>query len=258
MMIQADAVLYSAAVIAACVTALWLLSLRLRDASIADIWWAPGFAVIAWTASETPLDATLRYGGTLVLLTLWAIRLGGHLWVRNGGKPEDRRYQAMRASTPGFPVVSLFKVFWLQGALQILVALPVFAIATSTEPLSWVDALGLSLILDGVLLEAVADMQLKRFKADPSSAGKVMDRGLWGWSRHPNYFGNAVLWTGVGVVGIGAAAPWWALVGPATMWFLLLRVSGVTMLESTIVDRRPEYRSYIERVSSFFPRPPKS
>jgi steroid 5-alpha reductase family enzyme len=256
-MIQGDAVAYSAGVIAACVTALWLLSLRLRDASIADIWWGPGFAVIAWTASEAPLEANLRYGATLVLMTVWALRLGSHLWIRNGGKPEDRRYQAMRAATPGFPMVSLFQVFWLQGALQILVALPLFAIAASEAPLSWVDAIGLSLILDGVLLEAVADIQLKRFKADPASAGKVMDRGIWGWSRHPNYFGNAVLWTGVGVVGVGASAPLWALLGPATMWFLLLRVSGVTMLESTIVDRRPKYRSYMERVPSFFPRPPK-
>ena len=256
-MIELSVVLHSALIIGVCVSLLWLLSLKLRDASIADIWWGPGFAVIAWTASDAPMDANIRYGAILALMTLWGLRLGLHLLDRNGGKPEDHRYQAMRSKSRNFPLISLFQVFWLQGALQVLVALPIFAIANSSEPLSWVDALGLSLLFDGILLEAVADLQLKRFKADPANAGKVMDRGVWGWSRHPNYFGNALLWAGVGLVGVGAGAPLWALLGPATMWFLLLRVSGVTMLEATIVDRRPEYRSYIERVPSFFPRPPK-
>lgn len=256
-MIELSAVLDSALVIGACTSVLWLLSLKLRDASIADIWWGPGFAVVTWFASAAPLEASVRYRATLALMVLWGLRLGLHLAIRNGGKPEDHRYQAMRAETANFPWVSLFKVFWLQGSLQVFVALPIFAIARSSEPLSWIDGLGLVLVLGGILLEAVADLQLKRFKANPESAGKVMDRGLWGWSRHPNYFGNAVLWAGVGVVGVGAGAPWWALLGPAVMWFLLLRVSGVTMLESTIVDRRPEYRSYKERVPSFFPRAPR-
>jgi steroid 5-alpha reductase family enzyme len=257
-MIALETVVHSGLFVGLAVTLLWLLSLQLRDVSIVDIWWGPGFAVIAWTASSTPLDANLRYGAALCLLTLWAVRLGTYLWIRNSGHPEDRRYQAIRAATPGFPLKSLFTVFWLQGALQLLVALPVFSIATSTAPFSWVDMIGLFLMVSGLVIEAVADEQLRRFKAEPDNAGKVMDRGLWGWSRHPNYFGNALIWAGVGVLGMGAHAPVWALLGPATMWFLLLRVSGVTMLESTIVDRRPAYRRYMERVPSFFPRPPRT
>jgi len=124
-MIALETVVHSGLFVGLAVTLLWLLSLQLRDVSIVDIWWGPGFAVIAWTASSTPLDANLRYGAALCLLTLWAVRLGTYLWIRNSGHPEDRRYQAIRAATPGFPLKSLFTVFWLQGALQLLVARPV-------------------------------------------------------------------------------------------------------------------------------------
>ena len=256
-MIELDAVVYSGIFVGSALFLLWLISLRLHDVSIVDIWWAPGFAVIAWTASDTPLEAGVRYGGILFLLTIWGLRLGIYLWIRNHGKPEDRRYQAFRAATPGFPLKSLFTVFWLQGGLQILIGIQIFAIARSTAPFNWVDLLGLMIGFAGVLVEAIADRQLSVFKRDPENSDKVMDRGLWAWTRHPNYFGNAVLWGGVAVVGLSAGAPIWTLLGPGLMWFLLLRVSGVTMLESTIVERRPDYRRYIETVPSFIPRPPR-
>ena len=174
---------------------------------------------------------------------------------RNLGHGEDRRYQAMRAGSPHFWWVSLFKVFFLQAALQIAVALPVFAVAQSQGPLGLLDLLGVALALAGVFIEALADHQLTGFKADPESRDLVMDRGIWGYSRHPNYFGNALLWVGVGVVGLVGGGPWWSFAGPVLMIFLLLKVSGVAMLESTIIDRRPGYEQYIKEVSAFVPWP---
>ncbi|MBJ93920.1 MAG: hypothetical protein CMP23_05520 [Rickettsiales bacterium] len=245
-----------AAVIWFCVSLLWLISLRIRDVSIADIWWGPGFALLAWTLCLSVDEPSGRLGLLAAAMSVWGLRLGLYLGRRNLGHPEDRRYAAMRRATPGFWWVSLFKVFYLQGLLQLVVALPFAAIANSTQAFSVLDLLGFTVLLSGVLVEAIADRQLTAFKLRPASGTAVLREGLWGWSRHPNYFGNALIWLGVGVVAIAAAAPWWTLAGPALMWFLLLRVSGVSMLERTIVDRRPDYRRYMEEVSAFFPWPP--
>ena len=244
-----------AGAIAACVSLLWLVSIKMRDASIADIWWGPGFALLAWVAILTSEPNSAR--GLLVagVLTLWGLRLSVFMARRNLGHGEDRRYQAMRAKSPNFWWFSLFKVFYLQGALQIAVALPVFAVAHSQADLGLWDGIGLTIAMCGIIIEAMADSQLTRFKAQPHSKGKVMDKGLWGYSRHPNYFGNAVLWAGLGIVGLAAAGPWWSLAGPLLMLFLLLKVSGVAMLESTIAQRRPGYQQYISEVSAFVPWP---
>jgi steroid 5-alpha reductase family enzyme len=252
-----EPILLASSAIAACVFVLWLISVRIRDASIADIWWGPGFAVIAWVAAlHTHPDPT-RYGLVTVVMTLWALRLSIFMARRNLGHGEDRRYQAMRGDSPHFWWTSLFKVFVLQGALQVVVALPVFAAAESQHPVNLWDVLGVALALTGVVTEAVADHQLTRFKADPDNQGQVMNHGLWGYSRHPNYFGNALLWVGMGIVGIASGGPWWSLAGPALMIFLLLKVSGVSMLESTITERRPAYKQYIQDVSAFVPWPKK-
>jgi steroid 5-alpha reductase family enzyme len=236
---------------------LWLISIRIRDASIADIWWGPGFAVIAWIAApSTSLELT-RYTLVIAVMTLWAVRLASFMARRNLGHGEDRRYQAMRGDSPHFWWVSLFKVFILQGALQVIVSLPVFAAAHADAPLGPWDLVGIAIAIAGITTEALADHQLTRFKSNPSNQGKVMDQGLWGYSRHPNYFGNALLWMGMGIVGIAAGGPWWSLAGPALMVFLLLKVSGVSMLEATITERRPAYRQYMNEVSAFVPWPKK-
>jgi len=250
-----ESIFHTSCVIAACVCVLWLLSVRIRDASIADIWWGPGFAVIAWVTVTDTDPHPLRYGLLSGVMTLWALRLSIFMARRNLGHGEDRRYQAMRGGSPHFWWISLFKVFLLQGALQILVALPIFAAAASPLPLNIVDMIGIAIALTGVVTEAVADHQLTQFKSDPNNQGHVMDQGLWGYSRHPNYFGNAVLWVGVGIVGIASGGPWWSFAGPAIMIFLLLKVSGVSMLESTITERRPAYKQYIQDVSAFVPWP---
>ena len=250
--------LLSTGLVAVCVFLIWLISIKMRDASIADIWWGPGFAVIAWFAWTQANPASLRLSLITIVLTLWGLRLSTFMARRNLGHGEDRRYQAMRGDSPHFWWVSLFQVFFLQGALQVVVALPIFAAAHSQTELNAWDMVGVVIALSGVFIEAVADHQLKQFKANPSNQGQVMDSGLWGYSRHPNYFGNAVLWLGVGIVGIASGGPVWTFAGPAIMWFLLLKVSGVSMLESTITKRRPAYRDYMTEVSAFIPWPRKA
>lgn len=232
-------------------TALWLYSLRTRDVSIVDIAWGPAFLVVS--AASATQGAGPRAGLLLGMVGLWAVRLGAYLYLRNHGRPEDSRYAAMRARTPGFAWRSLFTVFWLQAALVLLVSVPVRWGIGSPEPLGAVHFVGVALWGVGMAFEAGGDWQLSKFKADPANAGKVMDQGFWRYTRHPNYFGDFCVWWGLWLV----SGQWWAFFGPAIMSWLLLRVSGVALLESTIVDRRPAYRDYIARTSAFFPRPPR-
>lgn len=254
-----EVMLASAAVVTAAMVALWAWSLRLRDASIVDPFWGPGFALVAWTsvavAGPSPRGLLLA-----ALVTAWGLRLAIHLGLRRRGHGEDRRYAAMRAARgERFAVVSLFTVFLLQAALLWLVSLPLQAGAAlgRGEPLGALEAAGAAVFAVGLVLEAVADAQLARFLRDPGSRGRVLDRGVWAWSRHPNYFGDFLVWWGLGLAALGAGAPW-ALAGPAAMTVLLLRVSGVRLLESTIAERRPEYAEYAARTSPFFPWPPRA
>ena len=251
--------LSSAAVPAVLMVALWAASLRLRDVSIVDDFWGPAFAAVAWTAVAVagPTPRGLLAAG---LATVWGLRLGIHLGLRKRGHGEDRRYAALRAAAgPRFAAESLFTVFLLQAGLVWIVSLPlqVAAARGPGAPLGSLDLAGALLALAGVAFEATADAQLARFLARPESRGQVMQEGLWGWSRHPNYFGDFVVWWGLGLVGVAAGAAW-TLVGPALMSVLLLRVSGVTLLERTIGERRPGYAAYARRTNAFVPWPPRS
>ena len=248
----------TAAGIAAYMVVVWALSLPLRDASIADVFWGPGFAFVAIVAaSVSPPSA--RATLLVVLTSAWGLRLALHIGTRwRKKKEEDRRYQAMRANWGDrFPVVSLFSVFLLQGALLWAVSLPVQAGAAfgAERPLGLLDLAGVLVFAVGLAFEAVGDAQLSRFLSDPASRGRVMESGLWRYTRHPNYFGDALVWWGLGLVGAASGA-WWCLVGPALMTFLLVRVSGVSLLEKDIAGRRPEYVAYIRRTSPFLPLPP--
>ncbi len=247
---------YGLGVVLLCVSLLWLVSYRLQDVSIVDIWWAPGFFIFFATLIYFEGELYPRSTLAAALLGLWGLRLGGYLAARNSGHGEDSRYQAMRARDPSFAWTSFVKVFWLQGGLQALISLPLYWVVTSQGALGPWDLVGAVVTVTGIAIEAIADRQMTVFKARADSAGRVMDQGLWGWSRHPNYFGNACIWLGVGLLGTGAQAPLWAWLGPGLMLFLLLRVSGVSMLESTITDRRPAYVEYQKRVSAFIPWPP--
>ncbi|MEM6991366.1 MAG: DUF1295 domain-containing protein [Myxococcota bacterium] len=248
------------AAVAAAFTALWALSTRLRDVSIVDIVWGPAFALIAATSMFfAPGDAARPQWALLAMVCIWAARLGVYLAWRNHGKPEDARYGAMRARRgASFWWYSLLQVFLLQAGLAWLVSFPLqAALTTSTEGWHALHGLGVTLWAIGLSFEAVGDWQLSRFIADPENAGKVMDRGLWRYTRHPNYFGDFTVWWGYYAFALGCGAPWWTIVGPLLMSTLLLRVSGVTLLESSLRKRRPGYEAYVARTSSFFPWPPK-
>lgn len=251
--------LATAGVILVMMLAVWLLSLARRDASIVDIFWGMGFVFVAWTA----LLVGDGYAGRKLLVTLmasaWGLRLSLYLFSRNWGKGEDFRYQRMRERWGHrFGVISLFTVFGLQGVLMWVVSLPLQAAQVGGPAhFTWVDWVGLSVFTVGLLFESVGDWQLARFKADPGNKGKVMDRGLWAYSRHPNYFGDAVAWWGIFIVTLSAPSDAWTIVGPALMTFLLVRVSGVALLERSLVKRRPGYEEYIQRTSAFIPWPPR-
>jgi len=245
--------------------ALWGVSLARKDASIADPFWAPAFLLIAVVSllahgpeglgSTDPLS---RAHIVLACVAMWAVRLGRHLLRRNLGHGEDPRYAAMRAGHGArFWWVSLFTVFLLQAGLAWGVSLPVQAAIAAPAPLGPLDAIAAAMFLFGFGCEAMADVQLVRFRADPASRGKVLDTGLWRYSRHPNYFGNAVMWWGLGLFGVAVGA-WPALVGPLVMTVLLLKVSGVALLERDIGQRRPDYARYIRRTSAFVPWFPKA
>lgn len=248
----------SAVVIVAAVTLLWLVSLALRDSGIVDIFWGTGFVLTAWTVFVISDGSASRRLLLVVLTSLWGARLTIYLAWRNLGKAEDYRYAAMRAKWGArWWWWSYFQVFILQGVLIWIVSLPVQAGQVPTTPdLGWLALAGSIVWLIGVLFEGIGDLQLARFKADPANKGRVMDGGLWRYTRHPNYFGNFLIWWGIWLVAAESGA-WWTVVGPLVMSILLLRVSGVAMLERTITERRPGYAEYIRRTSAFLPRPPR-
>ena len=250
----------TASTVAVCMLALWLLSLALRNASIVDVFWGFGFALIAvLTFLWTHDGSSARRGLLAIMVGVWGLRLAGYLLWRNSGHGEDPRYAAMRRYWgTRFAWVSLFTVFALQGVLMWIVALPVqVAMAAPGPGLGALDAIGLAVWALGLCFEAVGDWQLARFKADPANRGRVMDRGLWRYTRHPNYFGDSCVWWGVFLVALSSPYGVWSAIGPVLMSFLLMRVSGVPMLERSIHKRRPDYVAYAKRTSAFFPRPPK-
>ena len=235
----------------------WLISLPARDASLADIAWGLVFVAVAWAVyfAGEKSDASLLIA---ILVSVWGVRLSGYLAWRNLGHGEDRRYKAMRAKRPStFWIWSLIGVFCLQAAIGWVVSLPVQSLAAQFEGISLLFWIGVAGFVVGIGFEAIGDAQLAAFKRDPSSKGKVMDRGLWRYTRHPNYFGDAVVWWSLWLVAVGAGAGWWTLIGPALMTLFLVRVSGAALLESDIEERRPGYADYIRRTSSFVPMPPK-
>jgi steroid 5-alpha reductase family enzyme len=174
------------------------------------------------------------------------------------GKGEDARYRQMREYFgPRFWLLSLPVVFWLQAVLTIVVSLPLVGGQFSSRSFWWLDGAGALVWLVGLLFESIGDWQLSRFKANPANRGKVLDQGLWRYTRHPNYFGDFLVWWGLFLVAAAGGA-WWTVVGPLVMSWLLIRVSGVTLLEKTITSRRPGYAEYQRRTSAFFPLPPRN
>lgn len=238
---------------------LWALSLPLRDVSIVDPCWGLGFAIIAWIAFAAGEGYHERSLLLAVLVSIWGLRLSGHLLVRRLtiGR-EDPRYTAMRAryGGPRFPLTSLGVVFLLQGALIWVVSLPVQVSAVRFDPLGVLDWVGVGVWAVGIFFEVVGDEQLRRFTADPANQGRVMDRGLWRYTRHPNYFGDIMVWWGIYLIALSAGGAWWIIVGPLVNSILLIMVSGQRHLEAYL-SKRPGYADYVTRTSGLVPLPPR-
>jgi steroid 5-alpha reductase family enzyme len=235
----------------------WVVSLVRRDVSVVDSLWSLMFLLVVGVYQHLADTAGPRSWLVLGLVAVWALRLAIYIAVRNHGEPEDRRYQAIRRNNePNFGFKSLYIVFGLQAALAAFISLPLLVASSASSSLGWLDAIGVFLWLIGMFFEVVGDAQLARFRADPASEGQVLDSGLWRFTRHPNYFGEFTLWWGYYCLAL-AAGGWWTVLSPVLMSFLLLKVSGVVLLEKDIGHRRAGYAEYIRRTNAFFPGPPR-
>lgn len=243
----------------ALMVATWVASLVRRDASLVDRVWGFAFVVIAWAYAVAADVWTPRTWLMLALVSIWGLRLSIYLTWRNWGHGEDPRYQAMRRKRPDtFAVRSLFTVFLLQGLLAWIISLPLLAATAYDQPegLIWLDLVGIGVWAVGFYFEAVGDWQLTRFLADPANRGRVMDQGLWRYTRHPNYFGDTVVWWGFFLVALATGA-WWTAVGSAIMSVLIVKVSGVALTDRNMArkSKREGIEEYVRRTNAFFPGP---
>lgn len=252
----------NALIVALCFGVLWLIALRLRDVSFVDAWWALGMVVLAWSSFLSgPLSDR-----KVVLVSLcsgWGVRLGVYLLWRWRSHGPDRRYQTMAGKAQsergiGFARWSLLSVFALQAPLQFVVALPVQMGTLGTRPLGALAALGIVLAAIGIVFESVGDSQLTQFRADPANRERVLDAGLWRYTRHPNYFGDCCVWWGLWLIAAeGGLVGATSVVGPILLTFLLTRWSGVPTTEGRMRRRKPGYEDYVRRTPAFVPWFPK-
>lgn len=239
----------------------WILSVAKHDVSIVDSAWSVLILGAAVTYACTLAVPGPRAVLVLGLVTAWAVRLALYITWRNWGEPEDHRYQAIRKrNEPRFALKSLYLVFGLQAVLAWIVSFVLLAAVASDNALGPLDVIGAAIFLFGLAFETIGDLQLARFKADAGNRGRVMDTGLWRYTRHPNYFGEFCVWWGAYLIALAAGGIWaiWTIVSPLLMSVLLMKVSGVALLEKDIGERRPKYRDYIERTNAFFPGMPRS
>ncbi len=249
----------SAVAILCMMLAVWATSLVMRDASIVDIAWGSGFVLVAWVSYWLGEGNSTRSLLLTVLTSIWGLRLAFYLAKRNLGHGEDFRYQSMRRKHGArFGFVSLYTVFGVQGLLMWIVSLPVQLGQVNTEPsFGVVGLIGVATWGVGMFFEAVGDAQLARFKRDPANKGQVMNRGLWRYTRHPNYFGDSCVWCGLGLIAAESQIGILGLIGPVLMTFLLVKVSGAALLDRAMLKRKPGYETYVATTSGFIPRPPR-
>ncbi|MBN1252124.1 MAG: DUF1295 domain-containing protein [Bacteroidales bacterium] len=239
---------------------LWLLSVIIKNASIVDLFWGFGFVVVNAFYFFISGDINTRKTLLLILVTIWGLRLSIYLAWRNIGKGEDFRYQEFRKNYgyKNYWWISFFQVFLLQGVLIMIVSLPLLGanISTKSAQLNWIDYIGILVWIFGFIFEAGGDLQLTRFKQNINNKGKVLNTGFWKYSRHPNYFGDTTVWWAFAIFSI-AAGNYWQIIGSFIMTLLIIKVSGVAMLEKSLKDKKPEYQEYIKKTSSFLPWFPK-
>jgi len=256
-MLDVQAWLVALAAIMLFVVTAWVVSILRRDVSIVDSLWSLLFLLATWVYVAVSDTVGPRAWLILAMVSIWALRLSLYITARNHGQPEDRRYQAIRRNNePHFWLKSLYIVFLLQGFLAWVICLPALAAVSGQSSPGPLDFLGAGLWLAGMYFEVVGDWQLARFRRSEHAEGAVLDTGLWRYTRHPNYFGEAALWWGIYLIAVSAGG-WWTIFAPLLMTVLLLRVSGVALLEKDIADRRPAYRDYIRRTNAFFPGRPR-
>lgn len=245
-----------AAIIFGYMTLGFIASLFLKRNDIADSMWGIGFLIVAFYTFMQGPQSVVSYIVTGCVL-LWSLRLSLHIYSRNKNKTEDYRYRAWReAWGKWFYIRSYLQVFLLQGLLMGLISFPVIATNTYAQDLAWFHIVGVIVFLVGLFFEAVGDLQLKRFIQNPENKGRIMQTGLWQYTRHPNYFGEVTLWWGVWIMSLGTPFGIWMIVGPFTITILILGVSGVPMLERKMREN-PDFDEYRKRVSVFFPLPPR-
>lgn len=238
----------------------WLVSLVYRNVTLVDSLWGLGFPLMAWVTFLLSEGFTGRKVLIAVLVTLWGLRLSIYLSWRNWGKEEDPRYQKMRRKAgPKFPVRSFYSIFMLQAGLMWVISLSLQYGQIAPEPAKFTpwDGIGALLWCLGFGFQALGDWQLTAFKADPANQGRVMDQGLWAYSRHPNYFGESLMWWGIFFITLAVPHGGWTIISPLTITFLLLKVSGIPMTERVIQKSRPGYKDYIRKTSAFIPWFPK-
>jgi steroid 5-alpha reductase family enzyme len=242
------------------VTLLWIWSVLIKNVSIVDIFWGIGFVVVNAFYVFSSGELNPRKMVILVLVTVWGLRLAGYLAIRNIGKGEDFRYQEFRRKygAERYWWFSYFQTFLLQGVLMMIVSLPLLGISVgpASGDLNLLDYIAILTWLVGFTFEAGGDYQLSRFKGDPGNRGKVLDTGFWKYTRHPNYFGDTAVWWAYALFSI-AAGSYWQVIGTVVMTLLIIKVSGVALLEKTLNESKPQYREYIQKTSSFFPWFPK-
>jgi steroid 5-alpha reductase family enzyme len=245
---------YAAAAVFVTVTLLWLVSVAIRDASIIDAFWGPLFVIIAWVLFAANIDSVRgKHLVALFLVTAWGLRLAFHLAARNFGTGEDVRYRLWRShGGPHWWLKSYYRIYLLQGTIALVVATPVVAAFRSTDAPFLINWLGIPIWAAGFVFEAVADVQLTRFKALPENRGQVMQDGLFAYTRHPNYFGDALQWWGLAIFTFSGVS-WWSIIGPVAMTLVFLNISN-DVIERGLVKRRPGYAQYIARTNAFFPR----
>ncbi len=251
--------IYQYALIAILLFALsgWLLSFATKHYSHVDSMWSLFMAITAYVSALFVYDLSARAVLVLIAITLWALRLSLFLTWRNWGK-EDHRYQTIRQNNePHFWFKSLYIIFAFQAVLAWIISYPLFAAVTDGSPLNAWDIAGTLLLVVGFYWETVADWQLMRFRKQVDSHQAVLQTGLWRYSRHPNYFGESLIWWGFGLIGAATGNPW-VWISPVIMTFLLLKISGVSLMEQTIHSRRPGYAQYVKNTNAFIPGIPKS
>ncbi len=241
-------------------TILWLISIPLKNVSIVDIFWGIGYLVAISVYTFLSDDVFTRQWVLFILVLLWSIRLSGYLFFRNYGKEEDFRYQEFRRhyGVNRYWWFSFFQVFILQGLLIALVSLPLLGVNlyTQNNELNLIDYVAIVVWIIGFLFESLGDYQLSKFKSNPDNKGKVLNIGLWRYTRHPNYFGDAAVWWSFGLFSIASGA-YWYIIGSLVMTFLIIKISGVSLLEKSLKDTKPKYRDYVSRTSAFIPWFPK-